>query len=58
MHLCGPPNARVSDVAFFRPAHHSQCTAVNGEVKGTGTGPQKHVARDMAAKAALEVLQG
>ena len=36
---------------------HLLSDAVNGEVKGTGTGPQKHVARDMAAKEALTALR-
>ncbi|KAJ3559002.1 hypothetical protein NM688_g610 [Phlebia brevispora] len=42
------------------PSHAPIWTSVckiNGEVKGTGIGPQKHVARDLAAKEALKALQ-
>ncbi|GBE77489.1 hypothetical protein BKA93DRAFT_822997 [Sparassis latifolia] len=41
------------------PRHAPEWTSTckfNGEVIGVGQGAQKHVARDAAAKAALEVL--
>jgi len=41
------------------PAHAPQWTLtckLNGEVVGVGTGAQKHIAKDMAAKAALQTL--
>ncbi|KAJ3845552.1 hypothetical protein F5878DRAFT_2259 [Lentinula raphanica] len=41
------------------PSHAPQWTCVckiDGEVVATGTGPQKHVARDMAANLALTKL--
>lgn len=37
-------------------AHPHFGVAVNEEPKGVGHGPQKHVARDMAAKEALKAL--